>query len=86
MKQTSIFSYVKQNNNNSEGVDLFFADISCWDILVICLTVVIKLNITMALAYIFKYSDQTDLIFLVISKMFWSMTKSRPSWSATEKN
>jgi len=40
----------------------------------------------MALAYIFKYSDQTDLIFLVISKMFWSMTKSRPSWSATEKN
>jgi len=29
MKQTSIFSYVKQNNNNSEGVDLFFADISC---------------------------------------------------------
>jgi len=40
------------------------------------------------LAYIFKHSDQNDLIFSVISKTFWSMTEKKTSFSVsnTEKH
>jgi len=31
MKQNSIFSYVKQNNNNSEGADQCFSNSYCDD-------------------------------------------------------
>jgi len=45
-----------------------------WNISVICLTVVLKLAITLFLAYIFKRSGRNYVIFSVISKTFPSMT------------
>jgi len=50
-----------------------------WNISAICLTVVLKLAITVFLACIFKHSDQNDLIFSVISKTFQAMTEKTES-------
>jgi len=44
--------------------------------LVICLTVVLKLAITVFLVHIFRHSDRNDL---VISKMFQSMAEKKNS-------
>jgi len=48
-----------------------------WDVSGICLTVMLKLTIAVliTLAYIYRHSDWNDLIFLVISKAFQSMTE-----------
>jgi len=49
-----------------------------WDILVVCLTVALKLAVTMFSAYIFRHSDRNDLIFFGHFKNVRPVTEKHP--------
>jgi len=51
--------------------------------LIICLTVVLKLAVTVFLAYIFRHSDRNDLIFFSHFKIILVYDMTKNSYSST---